>query len=117
MKAITLYQPYATLIACGAKRHETRSWRAPGWLIGQRLAIHAGKTLEPLHPASDHDLIEILIRFCGPEWPFNLPRGAVVATAILDGCYPAEPLASSGAVTFEDLVCGDWSRGRWAWHC
>lgn len=40
MKALTLYQPWATLVAIGAKKIETRSWytayRGP-------LAIHAGK--------------------------------------------------------------------------
>ena len=40
MKALTLTQPWATLVAMGAKRIETRSWttnyRGP-------LAIHAGK--------------------------------------------------------------------------
>jgi activating signal cointegrator 1 len=40
MKAITLTQPWATLVAIGAKRIETRSWptnyRGP-------LAIHAAK--------------------------------------------------------------------------
>ena len=41
MLALTLWQPYATLIACGAKTIETRSWAAPESLIGQRLAIHA----------------------------------------------------------------------------
>lgn len=40
MKAVTLTQPWATLVAIGAKQIETRSWptnyRGP-------LAIHAGK--------------------------------------------------------------------------
>lgn len=40
MKAITLWQPWASLIACGAKKYETRSWatnyRGP-------IAIHAAK--------------------------------------------------------------------------
>jgi hypothetical protein len=27
MKAITLWQPWASLIAIGAKKYETRSWR------------------------------------------------------------------------------------------
>lgn len=43
MKALTIYQPWATLIAIGAKHIETRSWstkyRGP-------LAVHAGKVLD-----------------------------------------------------------------------
>ncbi len=40
MKAITIWQPWASLIACGAKKFETRSWatnyRGP-------IAIHVAK--------------------------------------------------------------------------
>jgi len=42
MKALTIWQPWATLIMIGAKPYEFRSWQPPRWLIGQRLAIHAG---------------------------------------------------------------------------
>ena len=45
MKALPVTQPYATLVALGAKHIETRSWstryRGP-------LAIHAGKGLGPV---------------------------------------------------------------------
>lgn len=40
MKALTLTQPWATLVAIGAKRVETRSWRTE--FRGQ-IAIHAAK--------------------------------------------------------------------------
>jgi hypothetical protein len=43
MKALTLIQPWATLVALGEKQIETRSWdtkyRGP-------LAIHAGKKID-----------------------------------------------------------------------
>lgn len=44
MNAITLHSPWSDLIAIGAKSVETRSWPAPPAAIGQRLAIHSGKT-------------------------------------------------------------------------
>jgi hypothetical protein len=44
MPAVSLWQPWASLIAVGAKTIETRSWPAPKGLIGQRIAIHAAKT-------------------------------------------------------------------------
>lgn len=40
MRALTLRQPYATLVALGAKRVETRSWSTA---YRGRLLIHAGK--------------------------------------------------------------------------
>ena len=42
MKALTIWQPWATLIAGGAKPYEFRGWRPPRSIIGQRIAIHAG---------------------------------------------------------------------------
>ena len=45
MYAITLHQPWASLIALGLKTVETRSWPAPARLVGQRIAVHAGKRL------------------------------------------------------------------------
>ena len=46
MKAISLWQPWASLIACGAKPYETRSWAPPRDLIGQTIAIHAAKKID-----------------------------------------------------------------------
>ncbi len=43
MKALTLTQPYAALVALGAKRIETRSWATTYRGV---LAIHAGKGLQ-----------------------------------------------------------------------
>jgi hypothetical protein len=40
MKALTIYQPRATLIVHGFKRYETRSWQKP---LRARIAIHAGR--------------------------------------------------------------------------
>lgn len=42
MMAITIWQPWASLIAAGAKPYEWRGWPPPKRLIGQRIAIHAG---------------------------------------------------------------------------
>lgn len=44
MKSLSVIQPWATLIATGAKRIETRSWAPPESVIGERLAIHASKS-------------------------------------------------------------------------
>jgi hypothetical protein len=41
MKALTIWQPWASLIIAGAKPYEFRSWRPPASLIGQRIVIHA----------------------------------------------------------------------------
>ncbi len=41
--ALTIYQPWATLIIEGWKPFEFRSWAPPVWLVDHKLAIHAGR--------------------------------------------------------------------------
>lgn len=41
MKALTIWQPWASLIMAGAKPYEFRGWRAPRSIVGQRIVIHA----------------------------------------------------------------------------
>ena len=42
MKALTFWQPWASLVVLGAKPWEFRSWKPPAVLIGERIVIHAG---------------------------------------------------------------------------
>lgn len=41
MKALTIHQPWASLIMAGAKPFEFRGWHPPVSLLGQRIVIHA----------------------------------------------------------------------------
>lgn len=41
MKALTVWQPWASLIMAGAKPFEFRGWRFPRSLLGCRIVIHA----------------------------------------------------------------------------
>lgn len=41
MKALTIWQPWASLIIASAKPYEFRGWRPPASIIGQRIVIHA----------------------------------------------------------------------------
>jgi hypothetical protein len=99
MYAISLWQPWASFIAIGVKPYETRSWRAPPHIVGQRIAIHAAK-----RPVSRDDLVwwrEI----AGSEQP--LAFGAIVCTAILENVFRAQDVP-------EDDY-GDYAVGRSAW--
>lgn len=42
MKALTIWQPWASLIIIGAKPFEWRRWRAPEYATGKVIVIHAG---------------------------------------------------------------------------
>lgn len=43
MKALTIWQPWATMIVEGWKPREFRRWAAPASIVGQRIVIHAAK--------------------------------------------------------------------------
>lgn len=94
MKALTLTQPWATAVALGSKRVETRSWKTS--YRGQ-IAIHAAKGYSPY---------ELIHQSCYWNWagalwgtgyrmgrnpPLDqvIPFGAIVAVATLADCRPA----------------------------
>jgi hypothetical protein len=110
MKAITLTQPWATLVAIGAKQTETRSWsthyRGP-------LAIHAGKGWTPdfVRTAMTEPYRRVLAE-AGYELFSLLPRGAIVATCTLTDCIHTGQFQG---VDMLDFAFGDFTYGRWAW--
>lgn len=116
VRALTLHQPWAYAIAAGMKVSETRSWRPPTWLVGRRLAIHAGK-----HPLDSET--ETLAADLGIITR-DLHFGGIVCTAVVE-----QPLRSmgnwfsgdawfwkdaSGKVHNDDGL-GDYGAGRWVW--
>lgn len=116
MKAISLTQPWATLVAIGAKRLETRSWQTPH---RGPIAIHAAKNI----PA---DIRRILLtdaafrRHVDEAFaPHGLtlktiPYGAIVAIAKLTTCVQA-PAAIQPKPGTPEYAFGDYTRGRWIW--
>ena len=98
MKALTVWQPWASLIAQGFKPYEFRSWPAHTALVGTRIAIHAGA--RKVRKAEVQDLCyrlrspverwRVALKPEAKEWldniltaPESLPRSAVVCTALL----------------------------------
>lgn len=110
---LSVWQPWASLIAVGAKRYETRSWRPPASLIGQQLAICSSQTEAGLL-ASAHDLAlsRLYLRRLGRQ---PLPMGTVVAVVTVAGCIGTVSPAARRIGVRERLV-GDWSPGRYAWR-
>ncbi len=140
IKAITLWQPWASLLAIGAKIFETRPWstryRGP-------IAIHAARkpedsTLEEMFPHTDHmttqeiDFMSALRSSIKDFDAGELPHGAIIATAELVDChkivlYGGRGISStdpgwietpSGIYepTRKEILFGDWSKGRYAWE-
>ena len=104
MKAISLWQPWASAIALGHKKIETRSWsiryRGP-------ILIHAAKTFPRV--AQDFASVE---RALG-RMPERVPLGAIVAVARLIIVRPTEELALE--ISAIEKLYGDYSDGRFGW--
>lgn len=127
MKCLSLWQPWATLMAIGAKRIETRSWET---MHRGPLAIHAAKK-------RNRELSEM----CGTD-PFasalspagmgthDLPFGAIVCVLNVTACLRTIDLPSwivkhteglssevraRYALSVNERDFGDYSPGRFAW--
>lgn len=129
IKALTLHQPYAQLMAINAKRFETRSWstnyRGP-------IAIHAGKNIQELLIASGrvstsmragtletatytfaHHYDKVMTAFYGKRWTVDdYPMGAVVAVGTLVKVHRCENVK----LTIQERLFGLHTEGRYAWE-
>lgn len=128
VKAVTIWQPWATLIIAGAKPYEFRGWPAPRTLRGERIAIHAGA-----RPVRRGEVADLIMRLRGPEaWstalkpelalpllerihanPGMLPLASVIGTAIL-----GEPKRAFDIVAEFGATLNDSDRDQhcnWAW--
>ena len=114
IRAITLDQPWASLIAAGAKRIETRHWPPPRAAIGKPLAIHAGKSRRSMDTfTSDDAFNQAVTRSLGDNWLATIPTGAVVAIATLRAAMPTGP--QSKLPERDELLFGDYRPNRWMW--
>lgn len=89
MKALSLHQPWAHLIAEGRKTIETRTWRT---FYHGRLLICSTKNTSEI----------------GQAYRARYPLGVTICVANLVDCRPLVPAD-------EDAACTVWSPGRWAW--
>lgn len=122
MKALTLTQPWATLVAIGAKRVETRGWstsyRGP-------LAIHAAKGF-PTWAREFFDqppFFSLVLRQAGYKSWKDLPRGVVLCTTELIAVLPtvytvAQALARPRPfeLTDQERAFGNYLPGRYAFY-
>jgi hypothetical protein len=120
MQGLTLSQPWATLVAIGAKKIETRSW--PTNYRGE-VAIHAGLNEEPdqaiiaRHPAFLDKLRSAgyTINLSSPFAAWDVPRGVILAVCRIEECVRVEALETRPITAYE-YAFGDYRPGRWAWR-
>ena len=136
MKALTLTQPWASLVALGAKQIETRSWstkyRGP-------LAIHAAKTLKEddfylIQMRPFLQALESVLDLKKPLVVYGLPLGCVIATCEITNCIKVLDKRIPEVVPVDDRIdirltqqfisipprkpefdFGNYEPGRYAW--
>lgn len=109
LKAITLHRPWPWAIFCidadsELKDVENRTWHPPAELIGQRIAIHAGKKRDQ----AGREFIRRLGYDCpddGPEYPLG-----IVGTVRLTGTM--EPIQTTRK---HRALFSKWYMGRVGW--
>ncbi len=118
MKAISLWQPYATFMAHELKLNETRS-RLTHWR-GELAICSAQRTFYPCEFGHE---VEDLVDRLGHIWmkenklkprgqrELFLPKGYVVCVVNVVACKPTEEVNPSPL----ELVLGDYRPGRFAW--
>ena len=118
MRIITLWQPWASLIAHGLKEYETRSWSTS---YRGSLLIHAAK-----RPVDKYELLPIRCGVGGGGVTLSqidelnslldqeLPLGCVVAAVNLADCSQMGHCPIKDISILEQSV-GYWETGRYAW--
>lgn len=110
VKCLSLWQPWATLVAIGAKQYETRSWstsyRGP-------LVIHAAKTDKSLYMSSwPHFRLHLKDRNITRLEQF--PLGAALCLVELVDVVRTETVVDG--LSAAERAFGDFSPGRFAWE-
>ncbi len=129
MKALTLWRPWPYAIfhlpAGVAKRVENRGWKPPANIIGQRIAIHAGKTWDE----DGKDFIGEHLAYLGllpelkktPGHDARVKAEGIIGTAILCGVakefgFSAITLVAGRLPSGPFLECvQEWWSGPYGW--
>lgn len=126
MKAITLWQPYASFMAIGLKQNETRSWATK---FRGELAICAAKRKPELYSDGICTLAWENKHRINPEWkesePMSklFPLGVIMCVVEVYDCLSVAQIESrnrSGQddqifISDDESMLGDYSAGRFAW--
>lgn len=115
MLAISVWQPWASLLICRAKFNETRHWPLPPRADVQYI-IHASKKLvRDVEP----EVADICEREFGAQWRASLPRGALIGSIYFLGCTKVDQ-AFRDSLTTQEYALGNYHGDaqhpdRYAW--
>ena len=108
--AITVYQPWASLIAHSFKEFETRHWPAPKKYIGGLIAIHAGRQWAD----QEQRWLKAYKQMFPEIAEMPVPLGCIVAMCRLTEVVPSELLVAS--ISNREKATGNFEPGRFGWR-
>jgi hypothetical protein len=117
MRVISLWEPWASLMAANVKRNETRSWATPyrGWLaIASTASMNTTcKQLLATPPFSD-EVRKALGRESMPTPQFiaSFQLGRILCIVKLERVLSTDQIQ---AVPYPESLFGDYTPGRFAW--
>ena len=120
IKALSLHQPWASLVAIGAKKYETRSW--PTGYRGELLICSTKDFKAAMQGWHSSAIIQAALSLRGfRDWR-NLPFGEAVALVYLEDCQSTIQLGElfeQGRLKHfsrtNELHYGNYDPGRFAW--
>ena len=107
MKALSLTQPWASAVALGIKRYETRSWSTR---FRGDVCIHAAKGF----PRYAQEFFEDQLQEGLLEPDSDLPRGAIIAVVELTACLRVEDVYPT--IERVERMYGNYEHGRYAFR-
>ncbi len=128
IRLISLWQPWATLIAAGLKQYETRPWHTR---YRGKIAIHAAKrkvnrdeVLPILYATGGGGVDQAILERLKAAIEGELPYGAIVAIADMTACLQMyqNPIVSDSSSVYINAcdqtplerAVGNWQPGRYA---
>lgn len=106
-RAVSLWQPWASLWLTDSKTIETRGWYTD---VRGPVLVHAAKRIErDVEP----ELEAICNREFGPHWRRELPLGALIGRVSLESCVATSALVER--ISTRERACGNYEAGRLGW--
>ena len=115
LRALTLWRPWTYAITHANKRIENRPWGPPRGIVGQYLALHAGKKYDDYGRLSIRD-----ITGWDPPDEFGCPQGIVAVCKVL-GSYSTYAETDAQLEHLRDVVASvytdqrPWVFGPYCW--
>lgn len=117
MKVISVWNPFATLLVEGFKCFETRSWKPPASIVGQRIGIASTKRLLPgqrmvfNHPSfrKHYNQLGLLDKL------EEMSNGYLLGTVVIDSYEVVTPEFVRD-LSAAELMYGHYYNGSYAWR-